>query len=716
MVKKREIDVGGRSFSIETGRVARQANGAAWVRFGDTVLLATAVGAKEPALGLGFFPLTVDYREKAYAAGKIPGGFFKREGRPSENEIISARITDRSLRPRFPKDFQNEVQVMIAVLSADKQNDPDIMGITAASAALCLSEIPFDGPIAGVRVGRVNGEWVLNPTFEQREKSDIDLVIAASEDSIVMVEGESLEISEADMAEALAFGHENAQLFIRMQHELVAEAGKPKMEYTPVKPSEEFEAEVRKAATDKVREAVTLTDKAARRDKLDEIVDELVTLFEEKYPEEISFVGSIVHDIDKELVRSMIADEGRRLDGRGIDDIRPISIEVGVLPRAHGSALFTRGQTQALAATTLGTKMDEQKMDELEGEFWKSYMLHYNFPPFSVGEIRPLRGPGRREIGHGHLAERALKPVIPSEEVFPYTIRVVSDILESNGSSSMATVCAGSLSLMDAGVPVKTGVAGIAMGLIKEGDRYIVLTDILGDEDHLGDMDFKVAGTEDGITAFQMDIKIKGISTEVMQEALERAKQARLYILDVMRQALPEPRPHLSPFAPRIISFKVPVESIGAVIGPGGRMIREIIERTGATIDIEDDGTVRIASVDEEAAEKAREIIEGLTQQPEVGKVYTGRVKKITNFGAFVEILPGKEGLLHISEIEHRRIGRVEDVLHVGDEVKVKLLKVDEQGKLDLSRKALIERTPEEQAAHDERRRSRPPRFSKERK
>ncbi len=715
MVNKREIDVGGRTFSIETGRVARQANGAVWVRFGDTIILATAVGAKEPSLGLGFFPLTVDYREKAYAAGKIPGGFFKREGRPSENEIISARITDRSLRPRFPKDFQNEVQVMIAVLSADKENDPDIMGITGASAALCLSELPFDGPIAGLRVGRVEGQWVVNPTFEQRERSDIDLVIAASEDSIVMVEGESLEISEADMAAALAFGHENAQPFLRMQRELMEEVGKPKMEYTPVRPSEEFEAEVRRLATDKVREAVNLADKQARRDRLDEIVDELVAELEEKYPEEISFLGSVIHDIDKELVRSMIAEEGRRLDGRGIDEIRPITVEVGVLPRAHGSALFTRGQTQALAATTLGTKMDEQKMDELEGEFWKSYMLHYNFPPFSVGEIRPLRGPGRREIGHGRLAERALKPIIPSETIFPYTIRVVSDILESNGSSSMATVCAGSLSLMDAGVPVKTSVAGIAMGLIKEGDRFIVLTDILGDEDHLGDMDFKVAGTRQGITAFQMDIKIAGISAEVMQEALERANQARLFILDVMDQALPEPRPHLSPYAPRIISFKVPVESIGAVIGPGGRMIRDIIERTGATIDIEDDGTVRIASVDESAAEKAREIIEGLTQQPEVGKVYTGRVKKITNFGAFVEILPGKEGLLHISEIAHRRIGKVEDVLRVGDEVTVKLLKIDEQGKLDLSRKALIERTPEE-IEQDQQRRARPTRFSKERR
>ncbi len=682
----------GTAFELETGHLARQASGAVELTFGETVLLATVVGSDEPST-LDFFPLSVDYREKAYAAGKIPGGFFKREGRPTETEILTSRLIDRGLRPLFPEGYRNEVQVLVSVLSADRENLPDVLGITAASAALALSDIPWAGPIAGVRVGRVNGQFIANPTYEQIEESDIDLLISATEESIIMVEGEASEISEQDMIAALAFGHEEVRKYIDLINKLVAEAGKEKNEVVVKVLPEGLEEKVRELATDKLNEFLRITDKKTRRKAIKTFTKELIAdeALAEAYPDAEADIKDVLHTIEKEITRSMIVKEGIRLDGRGLDDVREVTCEVGVLPRTHGSCLFTRGQTQALAVLTLGTKVDEQKMDDLGGEFYKTYMLHYNFPPFSVGEVRPMRGPGRREIGHGNLAERALKPIIPSDEIFPYTIRIVSDILESNGSSSMATVCAGSLALMDAGVPTKEGVAGIAMGLIKEGDEFRVLTDILGDEDHLGDMDFKVAGTREGITAFQMDIKVKGISSEIMQDALEKAKVARLKILDIMNATLDKPKTDLSQFAPRILAFKINPDRIGAVIGPGGKTIREIVDKTGATIDIEDDGTVKIASVEPRAAQMAKNIVDGLTVMPEAGKVYKGKVKKITNFGAFVEILPGREGLLHISEIDTQRINKVEDVLSVGDEVTVKLLRVEDSGKMNLSRKALLQ-------------------------
>lgn len=692
MVHYEELELDGKKYSIETGRLAKQADGAVLVRIGDTMVLATAVGAAEPNENQDFFPLSVDYREKAYSAGKIPGGFFKREGRPSENEILSSRLTDRAIRPLFADGYMNEVQVMISVLSADKENDPDVLGITGASTALIISDIPFTNPIAGVRVGRIAGQLILNPTYDDLQKSDLDLVIAATEESIVMVEGEANEIGEADMLAALQFGHEKIRALLKLQINLAEKVGKTKREF--VKPAfpKDLEQAIFEHVHPKLADVFSFEDKKTRNTAIKQISDEVVERYAEEYPDFAAEISEKVHNLEKEFVRQKIVSQKKRIDGRGLDEIRPISCEVGVLPRAHGSALFTRGQTQVLAATTLGTKIDEQKMDELEGEYWKSYMLHYNFPPFCVGEIRPLRGTSRREVGHGNLAERSIKTGIPAEDVFPYTIRIVSEVLESNGSSSMATVCAGSLSLMDAGVPLKTPIAGIAMGLIKEGEEYLILTDILGDEDHLGDMDFKVAGSENGITGFQMDIKIKGISAEVLAQALEKAKEARLKILDIMNKTLPEPRKEMSPYAPRITTMKIKIDNIGMLIGPGGKTIREITEKSGATINIEDDGTVLIASTEAEQTQKAVEMIEHLLQEPEVGKVYKGKVKKITNFGAFVEILPGKEGLLHISQIAHNRINKVEDVLKVGDEVDVKLLDIDPQGKLDLSRKALLEK------------------------
>lgn len=690
MITRKEMELRGQKLILETGKLAKQAGGAVWAQLGDTVVLATATASDAPREGIDFFPLSVEYREKAYAVGKIPGGFFKREARPSETEILCARLIDRPIRPLFPKEFQNEVQIIVNVLSSDRENDADVLGIIGASAALSISNIPFEGPIAGLRVGRLNGEFVANPTFAERSQSDLDLVIAASEDSILMVEGEGNEIPEEVMIKALEFGHNEIKKIVALEKELMAEVSKPKLEIPEPEDTSELEAKVKELCEGKLQEALSITEKEDRHAAMRAMTDEVIAALEEDFPEMEGTIKSIIHDMEKEYVRSMILKQGKRLDGRGPDDIRPISIEVGVLPRAHGSALFTRGQTQALAATTLGTKSDEQLIEGMEGEFWKNYMLHYNFPPFSTGEVKPLRGTSRREIGHGNLAERAIKPVIPAEATFPYTIRVVSEILESNGSSSMASVCAGSLSLMDAGVPIKTPIAGIAMGLIKEDDKFAVLTDILGDEDHLGDMDFKVTGNRAGITAFQMDIKIKGISTEIMAEALERAKKARLFILDKMEEVLPEPRPELSKFAPRIHHIRIPVDSIGTVIGPGGKTIREITEKTGAIINIDDDGTVTIASVESEASDEAMRIIKALTASPEVGATYTGIVKKITNFGAFVEILPGKEGLLHISQIDTQRVNKVEDVLKVGDEVQVKLLKI-ENGKLDLSRKALLE-------------------------
>jgi len=690
MVVTKQIEFNGQPFIIETGKLAKHANGAAWVQLGNTVVLAAVVMDDKPAEARDFFPLTVDYREKAYAAGKIPGGFFKREGKPSENEILSARLIDRSIRPLFDKKFRNEIQMNVWVLSADKVNDADVLGITAASVALGLSEIPFKSLIAGVRVACLDGRLIANPTFEELEKSNIDLVIAASDESIIMVEGEAQEISEEEMVRALSFGHEEIRKIIALQNQVVGESGKVKKAMPEAESQEELQKEVIALCSQELETLIRIPEKSERREGIQALAEKIQTALAEKYPEKENAIKEIIHETEKNAMRRMVLTENKRLDGRNPAQIRDISIEVGILPRAHGSALFTRGQTQALAATTLGTKIDEQRIEELEGEFRKTYMLHYNFPSFSTGEVKPNRGVSRREVGHGNLAERALKPVIPGDKVFPYTLRIVSDVLESNGSSSMATVCAGSLSLMDAGVPVKDAVAGIAMGLIKEGDRIAILTDILGDEDHLGDMDFKVAGTRNGITAFQMDIKITGISTEIMREALNRAKKARQFLLDKMATVLAQPRPELSRYAPRILSIKIPVDSIGKVIGPGGKNIREIIERTGAAIDISDDGTVIVASVDPEAGEKAAGIIRDMTAEVEIGAVYSGRVKRIMKFGAFVEVLPGKEGLVHISELDHKRVGRVEDVVRIGDEVKVKVIKIDNEGRVDLSRKALL--------------------------
>jgi len=691
MITRKQAEFEGQQLIMETGKLAKQANGACWIQLGDTVVLAAVVADSKASEERDFFPLTVYYREKAYAAGKIPGGFFKREGKPTDGEVLSARLIDRSIRPLFDKSFRNEVQMYVWVLSADKVNDADVLGITAASVALGVSNIPFSTPIAGVRVGRVDGRFIANPTFEQQDQSDIDLVLSASEESIIMVEGEAREISEDDMLAALEYGHNAIRQILALQKQVVAEAGKPKMELPEMGTDPDLEKAV-KGYRDELAAGLRIAEKESRRQTLGTLSDKIKADLAESFPEKEGKIKEIFHDLEKELMREMVLQEKSRLDGRGLSDIRDISIEVGLLPRTHGSALFTRGQTQALASITLGTKVDEQRIEELEGEFRKTYMLHYNFPGFCTGEVKPNRGVSRREVGHGNLAERAIKQVMPTEKLFPYTVRIVSDVLESNGSSSMATVCAGSLACMDAGVPVKSAVAGIAMGLIKEGDKVAILTDILGDEDHMGDMDFKVAGTREGITAFQMDIKISGISTDIMRQALQRAQEGRFFILDKMQAVLEQPRPELSIYAPRIMTVKIPVESIGMVIGPGGKNIREIVERTETTIDINDDGTVTIAAVDPVACEKAASIIRAMTAEVEVGTVYTGKVKKIMKFGAFVEVLPGREGLLHVSEIEHRRIERVEDVLKVGDEVQVKVMKIDGDGKIDLSHKVLIDR------------------------
>ena len=685
----------GRTLSIETGRIAKQAAGAALVRLGDTIILAavTFAAAREER---DFFPLSVDYREKQYAAGKIPGGFFKREGRPSEKEILSARLTDRPLRPLFAEGFNDEVSVMIQVLSSDQENDADMLGIIGASAALSISDIPFYHPIGAVRVGRIGGKFKAFPLFSDTENSDINISMAGTAEFINMVEGGAREISEKEMVEALAFGHEIIKKVAAGIDELKQKVGKPKIEVKPPEIDPEIESAVTGLTLEKIKSANRIKDKLERGDVMEKIVTDALEALAEKFPEADKLIKTVIAGIEKDDLRNMILNEQIRSDGRGYEDIRDINIEIGVLPRTHGSAIFTRGQTQALAVTTLGTKMDEQKIDDLFGESFKSFMLHYNFPSFSVGEVRPNRGPGRREIGHGALAERALEPIIPAEDRFPYTIRIVSDIMESNGSSSMATVCGGSLSLMDAGVPLKSPVAGIAMGLVMEGEKMAILTDILGVEDHLGDMDFKVAGTYDGITAFQMDIKISGLTLDIMEKALEQARRARFAILDKMKEAMPEPRAELSQYAPRIITIKVPISKIGDVIGPGGKMIRSIVEKTGAKVDIEDDGTVLIASVDQLAGETARDMVLALVEEPEIGKDYTGTVRRTAAFGAFVEILPNTDGLLHISEIDHNRINKVEDVLNVGDQVRVKVLSIDPEGKIRLSRKALLAGAREE--------------------
>ncbi len=690
MAHRFAIEIGGRTFEIETGRVAKQASGAAWVRYGDTVVLCTVVGAKEAAVERDFFPLVVDYREKQYAAGRIPGGFFKREGRPNEKEILSSRLIDRSIRPLFDKDFRFEVQVQADVLSSDQQNDADVLALVGVSTALMLSDIPFGGPIAAVRIGKIDGRLVVNPTSEELDDSTMDIVVAGTEDSLTMVEGKGLEVSEAELLEAFRLAHEQVRELIQLQKRLVEAAGRAKRAI----PRKEIPAALAQGLSDafsaRVRDVISIPGKERREEAMSMLRNEAVEKFLPEHPESEKMIRGILDSMERAHLRAMILDENRRADGRKPEEIRPITCEVGVLPRTHGSAIFTRGQTQALVVATLGTSTDEQKIEELMGQSWKTFMLHYNFPPFSVGEVRPNRGPGRREIGHGALAERALSAVIPSNDSFPYTVRVVSDILESNGSSSMATVCGGSLALMDAGVPVKSAVAGIAMGLIKEGEKVVVLSDILGVEDHLGDMDFKVTGTAEGVTAIQMDNKVGGLDMAILQAALEQARAGRLHILGIMKETLPEPRPEMSPYAPRIFVIQINPEKIRDVIGPGGKMIKKITDETGSTIDIDDSGQIKIACIDADAAQRAIDMIRSITEDPEIGQIYRGKVRRIVNFGAFVEILPGRDGLIHISELENRRVARVEDVLQEGDLVLVKVIGIDEEGKIKLSRKAAL--------------------------
>jgi len=690
MIVKKEVEIGGKIFSIETGRYARQANGSVMVRYGDTMVLVSAVASPEAREDQSFFPLQVEYREKTSAAGKFPGGFIKREGRPTEKEILTSRLIDRPIRPLFPENFMNETQVVAFVVSYDGENDADVLAAIGASAALTISDVPFDGPIAEVRVGRVDGKLIVNPTHSEIEQSDLELVIAGTSDSIIMVEGESKEVSEEDLLAALNFAKEEIKKLVQLQEEIKSEAGKAKWEIDKNEIDPELKKEVLNLAGEKYKVIVhSVLTKDERSTKNKELQTEVLTALDEKFPEQEKVIGSILHDLEKELMRERILSEGVRLDGRSTTEVRPITVELGVLARTHGSALFTRGETQSLTSITLGTKNDEQIIDGLREEYTKRFMLHYNFPPFSVGEVGRMTGVGRREIGHGNLAERALKMVLPDEEVFPYTVRIISDILESNGSSSMATVCAGSLAMMDAGVGISKGVAGIAMGLVKEGDRYAILSDILGNEDHLGDMDFKVAGTVNGITAFQMDIKIQGISFEIMEKALQQAREGRLHILGIMDEALSKPREQLSEFAPRLISMKVEQDQIGLIIGPGGKTIQGMQRLFGVEINIEEDGKVNIASPNKENAVKCKEYIKKMTATPEVGEIYEGVITKLMDFGAFVEIIPGKEGLLHISQIDNKRVEKVSDYFKVGDKVKVKLLKI-ENGKFSLSRKELL--------------------------
>ncbi|MBP6264722.1 MAG: polyribonucleotide nucleotidyltransferase [Nitrospira sp.] len=682
-----DIELAGRRLTLETGRIAKQADGAIWATYGDTVVLATAVASQNAKPGVDFLPLTVDYQEKTYAAGKIPGGYFKREGRPSEREVLTSRLIDRPLRPLFPEGYYFETQVIASVLSADKTGVSDVIGITAASAALAVSSIPFNGPIAGVKIGRVNGQFVVNPDLETLETSDLHLVVAGTADAVMMVEAGANELPEATMLEAIELAHSEIKKIVAKIEELRKLVGKAKRVVVQEPIDAALTEQVRALVAGPIREAILIPNKSARQERLDQVLAEAVAKLKSDEPNRDRHVKIIFHGLEYTEVRNMILEKRVRADGRGPADIRPITCEVGVLPRAHGSAVFTRGETQSLAVVTLGTADDEQRIDALEGEYMRTFMLHYNFPPFSVGEARPLRSPGRREVGHGALAERALKSIIPGKDKFPYTVRIVSEILESNGSSSMATVCGGTLALLDAGVPIKEPVAGIAMGLIKEGDQVLVLSDILGLEDHLGDMDFKVTGTKNGVTALQMDIKIGGITATLMREALSQAKAGRLHILGCMAQALTEPRTKLSAFAPRIFPMKIKQDKIRDVIGPGGKMIRSIIAETGVKISVEDTGDVTIASSDEASAQKAIEMIKRLTEEVEVGKIYRGTVRKIMDFGAFVEVLPGTDGLVHISQLAHHRVKAVTDEVSEGDQVMVKVLEIDKQGKIRLSRK-----------------------------
>lgn len=686
-----KFNLAGRELIVETGKMAQQANGSVLMRYGDTTVLVTATASAEPREGVDFFPLTVDYEERLYAVGKIPGGFIKREGRPSEKAILSARLIDRPIRPLFPEGFRNDVQIIATVLSVDQDNPPDVLAMIGASAALSISDIPFNGPIGAVSVGMVDGKLIINPNQEQSQKSQLKLVVAGTKEAVLMVEAGANEVSEENMLEAIKLGHQEIKKIVEFLEEIVDKIGKPKMELNLYTIDKEIEEKVREFAAGKIINAIQTSDKLEREDNINKVNEETLSYFKDIYQESFDEVEKDIKDalykLLKENVRKMILEESIRPDGRQLDEIRPISCEVGLFKRVHGSGLFTRGQTQVLTVATLGALGDVQILDGLGLEEFKRYMHHYNFPPYSVGETRFLRGPGRREIGHGALAERALEPMIPSEEEFPYTIRLVSEVLSSNGSTSMASVCGSTLALLDAGVPIKAPVAGVAMGLIKGENKVAILTDIQGIEDFLGDMDFKVAGTEKGITAIQMDIKIQGISEDILKEALEQARKGRLFILQKMKETISEPRPELSPYAPRIVSINIDPEKIRDVIGPGGKTINKIIAETGVKIDIEDDGKIFIASVDENSAQKAVKIIKKLVADVEVGKIYLGKVIRTTNFGAFVEILPGKEGLVHISKLEKGRVNKVEDVVNVGDEILVKVTDIDKQGRINLSRK-----------------------------
>jgi len=688
MVTTVETEIGGKRFILETGLMAKQAGGAVVAKYGDTVVLSTAVASKVERENVDFLPLTVDYQEKAYAAGRIPGGFFKREGRQTEKEILTSRLIDRPIRPLFPDGYYYDTQIIASVLSIGDESSMDLMGMIASSAAIAISDIPFNGPIGAVRVGFVDDKFIVNPGQKELETTRLNLVVAGTADAIMMVEGGATELTEEQMLEALETAHREIKKLVGLQNELVAKIGTTKRVVKTVEIDKVLAQKVAELAMERLLTAIVIPNKMERQKTLDVLLEEIKQkLKKEDDPTWNRQISTIFLNIEKDEVRKIILEKNVRADGRKADEIRPISSTVGLLPRTHGSALFTRGETQALVVATLGTSEDEQRIDSLEGEYFKTFMLHYNFPPFSVGETKPLRGPGRREVGHGALAERALKAMVPSKLEFPYTIRLVSDILESNGSSSMATVCGGTLALMDAGVPIKAPVAGIAMGLIKESERVIVLSDILGLEDHLGDMDFKVTGTSKGITALQMDMKIEGITIEIMRRALQQAKEGRMHILGKMLETLSTPRTNLNPFAPRIITMQINPDKIKDVIGSGGKVIRSIVEQTGAKIDIEDSGVINIASSDEAAANKAKEIIRGIVQEAEVGKLYMGKVRKIMDFGAFVEIFPGTDGLLHISQISDRRLEKVTDELKEGDEVLVKVLEIDRQGKIRLSRK-----------------------------
>jgi polyribonucleotide nucleotidyltransferase len=705
MVRQFSTQLNGRTLTIETGKVAFLAGGACTVRYGDTIVLVTACSSKSPREGLDFLPLSVDYEEKMYAAGKIPGGFIKREGRPSEKAVLTCRLIDRPIRPLFPDGYHNEVQVIATVLSMDQDCLPDVVAMIGTSVALTISDIPFQGPIAGLHVGYVDGTYVVNPTSEQREISQLDLVVAGTKDAVMMIEAGANELTEAQILEAILFGHEEIKKIVTFIEEIGAAIGKDKRSVVIEELEPEIETEIREFAQARISEALKTPDKLERIQNLDDVQDEAKEFFASKYEDKMLLIKGLLKQIVKEELRSRVLNERKRIDDRGLDEIRPISSEVGLLPKTHGSGLFTRGDTQALTITTLGALGDVQVLDGINEEEEKRYVHHYNFPPYSVGEARFMRGPSRRDIGHGALAERALEPMIPSKDEFPYAIRLVSEVLSSNGSTSQASVCGSTLSLMDAGVPIKKMVAGVAMGLIKEGEDVAVLTDILGMEDFLGDMDFKVAGTDDGITAIQMDMKIAGIGREIMEKALENARIGRLHILGKMKETISEPRPELSPYAPRILVMHINPDKIREVIGAGGKTINKIIDETGVKIDIENDGTIYIAAEALEAGQKAWDIIEKIIKDPEVGETYTAKVVKLTAFGAFAEFMPGKDGLLHISNISYERVNKVEDVLSVGDEIKVKVIEIDPQGKVSLSAKALL--TPpegyEEKSARDSR-------------